>query len=495
VLFLAVIAGAVQLIAGLEPGMGFHGQELTTIACGQKLSWGAMDGPQLAAWLARLMTDAFGVSVVGVRIVPALAASLTVWLAGRMARQAGGGAVAGFLAASATLCAPGVLMQHGALTAGSLELLFLTLAASLVLRRLAAGGAQSWLLPGLVLGLALQAKLTAWWFVLGLGLGLALTDMRRLPGLLRGALVTGAVVAPFLVWQAAEGWPVWDYLWAEHVLNRGLLTVPDYVWRFVLLAQPMALPVWGAGLLWLLFSREAGRMRPLLGFVALPLVAFLVSSSGRPDRLLPLLPLLFAMGGVAVERVFRGRITTVATYGSLILVCGAWTAPLAIPILAPGPAQAWAERTDFLGYRKFLTRNMLARLGWAEMTAAVMQVVDGLEPHEREAAVVLALTGGEAGALILLGRDMDMPPVYCAQNALFERPPAEGEGQVAVALAWPLHRLHDLYADVRQVGVHQPVLADPQEMGLPIYVCRQARVPLAEAWPQLRSMEAARDLD
>jgi hypothetical protein len=66
---------------------------------------------------------------------------------------------------------------------------------------------------------------------------------------------------------------------------------------------------------------------------------------------------------------------------------------------------------------------------------------------------------------------------------------------VAVALAWPLHRLHDLYADVRQVGVHQPVLADPQEMGLPIYVCRQARVPLAEAWPQLRSMEAARDLD
>jgi hypothetical protein len=495
VLLLAATAGAVQLYAGLEAQMSFHGQELYTIACGQRLALGAMDGPQAAVWLARMMTSLFGASVVGVRIVPALAAALTVWLSGRLVRQAGGGTCAAVLAATATLCAPGLLLQHSALTAGSLEVLLVTLTASLVVERLLDGGSRSWLLPGLVLGLLLQTKLTAWWFALGLGAGLAVTEARRSPGLLRGGLVAGLVVAPFVAWQALAGWPIWDYVLAEHVLSRGLLTAPEYLKRFVLLAGPVSLPLWGAGLLWLLFARNAARWRPLLGMLAVPLVAFLVSSSGRPDRLLPLLPLFFALGGVTVERALRTRTLSTVVYGLLILVCGAWTAPLAVPVLSPAPAQTWAETTDILGYRKFLTRPMLARLGWPGMTDAVLAVVDGLPAGDREETVVLALTGGEAGALMVLGRERGMPPVYSAHNALFERPPASDEGRIAVAIAWPLHQLHELYADVQRVGTHQPVLADLQEMDLPIYVCRDPREPLADAWPRLRRMEAPRELD
>jgi hypothetical protein len=96
---------------------------------------------------------------------------------------------------------------------------------------------------------------------------------------------------------------------------------------------------------------------------------------------------------------------------------------------------------------------------------------------------------------MVLGRERGMPPVYSAHNALFERPPASDEGRIAVAIAWPLHQLHELYADVQRVGIHQPVLADLQEMDLPIYVCRDPREPLADAWPRLRRMEAPRELD
>ncbi len=531
----ALMAVALQLVAAFTDGMGFHAQELYTFACGQSLSWGALDGPQLAPLMSRCVSELaqmLGVSageagevplamLLMHRMLPAAAAGWTVYLAGHMARQAGGGRWSALLAALACLCAPGLLVQHSALTAASLELLAVTALASSVLGRLgrpeASATAQSasqqatqstsWLLPGLALGLLLQSKLTGWTFAAGLVAGLLVlflskSGSTRRPaglqaGLPLGASLAGLLVAPFLIWQALAAWPVWDYIWAEHVLSRGLLSVPEFVARFALLAQPLSLPLWVTGLGLLLFGRAASGWRPLLGLVLVPLAVLLVSSSGRPDRLLPVLPLLLALGAVGLERLLRAP-SLRASALLLLALGGAWTAPLALPLMNPARTQAWAEQVDVLELRDLLTRNMLSRMAWPEMSSTVLAVVDGLSDEERAGAVLLALSGGQAGALQLerlLSPGRAVPPVYSAHNALFERPPGPGLGRVAVSIAWPLHRLRALFADVRRVAVHQPALADPQELDLPVYVCREPRLDLATAWPGLRRLQAARDLD
>ena len=153
-----------------------------------------------------------------------------------------------------------------------------------------------------------------------------------------------------------------------------------------------------------------------------------------------------------------------------------------------------AEQADVMGLSDALSSNMLLRLGWGELAQLVDDVVEDLPAEDREGLVLLAHDDGQAGALERLTRLEPAPPVYCGHNAWFDWAPTGGAGP-AVAVAWPLHRLRDLYEDPVRLRVHEPQLADPQEMWLPVYACRTPKRALSEAWPGMRSLWADAWLD
>ncbi|MCA9439056.1 MAG: hypothetical protein KC978_24945, partial [Candidatus Omnitrophica bacterium] len=70
-------------------GYGIHGDELYYIACSDRLDWGYIDQPPFSILLLRLQRAVFGDSLLALRILPALAGSLTVLLAGLLARRMG----------------------------------------------------------------------------------------------------------------------------------------------------------------------------------------------------------------------------------------------------------------------------------------------------------------------------------------------------------------------------------------------------------------------
>ena len=92
---------------------GYFRDELYYIACSNHLAWGYVDQPPLSISILAVVRFLFGDSLIAIRIVPAIAGAATVFLAGLMTRQLGGGRFAQFLAAFAVLTSPVVLGNGG----------------------------------------------------------------------------------------------------------------------------------------------------------------------------------------------------------------------------------------------------------------------------------------------------------------------------------------------------------------------------------------------
>src|SRR5213596_1656962 len=85
---------------------GIFRDELYFLACSEHLDWGYVDQPPLIAGIAWFARHVFGESLLGLRLLPALAGAAKVVFAGLLARELGGRRYAQALAALAVLVAP-----------------------------------------------------------------------------------------------------------------------------------------------------------------------------------------------------------------------------------------------------------------------------------------------------------------------------------------------------------------------------------------------------
>src|SRR5262245_28685985 len=132
---------------------GYFRDELYYLASTNHLSLGYVDHPPLSIWLLAVVRGMFGFSLVAMRMVPAVAGAITVYLTGVLALRLGGGRFAQILAAVAALCSPLFLGIDGFYSMNALEILFWAVSALLLLRALDSGGIRDWMLLGAVLGL------------------------------------------------------------------------------------------------------------------------------------------------------------------------------------------------------------------------------------------------------------------------------------------------------------------------------------------------------
>src|SRR6185503_13397852 len=70
---------------------GIFRDELYYLACAEHLDWGYVDQPPVIALIAWFAHKVFGSSLLGLRLLPAIAGAGLVWLTGKLAREMGGG--------------------------------------------------------------------------------------------------------------------------------------------------------------------------------------------------------------------------------------------------------------------------------------------------------------------------------------------------------------------------------------------------------------------
>lgn len=393
-------AGAKLLLHLLTAGRyGIFRDELYYLACAEHLDWGYVDQPPLVALIAWFARHVFGSSLLGLRLLPAIAGAALVWMTGKVTAEMGGRRFAQALAALAVLISPMFLVFDHWLTMNAFEPLIWLGAAWCVVRAINMNGAKYWLWFGVIIGVGLETKYTVSFFAFGIVVGLLLTHHRRFlksKWIWLGAVVALLIFLPNLLWLVKHNFPFLELMHNIRQTGRDVARAPlAFIGDQALIMNPILFPLWAGGLIWLFVGRntrdkgehengETGKERGnlpttpadrscsyrIFGWAYVVMLGTFIVLKGKNYYLAPAYPILFAAGAIAFERLtsyvqrptsnvqiqantgtagvppadrgtpfrFHGSPLPLflrVIYCGLIIAAGAVLAPLSLPVLSP----------------------------------------------------------------------------------------------------------------------------------------------------------------
>jgi len=474
---------ALHFLAGAR--YGFHRDELLTYSNARDLEWGYVVYPPVTAFLARIEFVLFGTSLIGFRFFAAIACGLTTVLTGLMARAMGGGRRAVLISAFAASIGGAVFFTGSFMSYMSFDLLWWVGVAWCVTRLLATGNARWWLGVGVFAGAGLMTKYTMAFFAAALLCAVLLTPNRRYLRSLWfwcGMALTLLMVAPNLWWQHQHHFVSLAWMRSIHArdvrMGRADYFLLNQLWG---VTNPVAVPIWLAGL-WFLLARPEGKPWRMLGWMyLLTLVAFM-AARGRDYYLAPAYPMLLAAGAAFSETRLASlpaswQSRLLYTPWSRLLVGGLAVAALILPV-APINSAWWRVQDA-------TTHQFNMEIGWPELAATVARVRDSLPISDRAAAGVMASDEGEEGAVNLYGRAWGLPRAISGMNSNWLRGYGNPAPQTVIAVGFKANELNQIFASCQVAarlsnpyGVVNDIYWDRDW----IYVCRNIRSPWPEFW-------------
>ncbi len=481
-------------------GYSYFRDEFYFIACGRHLAWGYVDQGPVVALMARCGELLFGESVFALRIFPAIAGAAAVGLTGLLTWALGGQRAAQVLAMLALLLCPVYLATAGTLCIPSLEPMFwmTTVLCFLLLQQ---GGSPRifWPAIGALAGIGLLTKPSMLFFLVALLAALLLTPQRRLlhtPWFAAACALTLVLVAPFLLWEAHNHWPTWEFLRNDQIEHKTVILGPvAFVWAQILQLNPVTALLWVPGLVGC-FTVAALRSYRWIGLTFLLFLALMFALHAKDYYLAPVYPMLFAAGAVELQtrrwrtEPKRQRFLGAPILESALVLTGIVVLPMCSPVLRPYP---WARYTHALHlvanesetYKASILPQFFAdRFGWTELTDIVVNGYRGLSPADQGRVCIFATNYGEAGALDFLGRRAEphLPPVLSGHNTywIWGQHGCTGDLIIAVVHDTPAE-LHKKYDDVTLLGT----MSNPLGMSFEhphIYLLRHRRPDAPVDW-------------
>ncbi len=493
----ASLAAGVCLLHFLVIGRyGYFRDELYYAACGEHLAWGYVDHAPLIAVVARLSRWLLGDSLFALRFFPALAGAAKVLLAAWLVCELGGKRFALALACTVVFVAPIFLTFDSFLSMNAFEPVFWMLCAALAMRIVNGGNSRLWLLFGLVAGLGILNKHSMLFFGFGFFLALLITPERRFfrgKWIWLGGLIALLIFLPNLVWEIRHGWPTIEILRNVARVKNVPVTPLEFIWQQALLVHPLAAPICLAGLYFFLRAKD-GKPYRFLGWTYLLVLAQLLVLKGKIYYLAPIYPMLFAAGAVCIERSIREHNWNWMKPAILVplAVGGIVAAPLALPILPIDAAEKYSKfwNVEDVKVEKIDTGRLpqlwADMFGWENQVATIAGVYHGLSPAEQAKCALITWNYGEAGAIDYFGAAYGLPKAISGSNNYHLWGPRNYTGEVVISVGVPLEILHELFGDVQQAALIVSEYAIPEEGNLPVYICREPKIPLRQAWPKLK---------
>lgn len=464
----------------------FGGDELYFIAAGRHPAFGYADQGPVVPLLAALADSVAPGSRTVLRIPALLATVASVLFAAAIAREFGGRARAQTLAAACYACTPAAVMQAAMASTYALDAALTAGISWLVIRWVRTRADGLLILAGLLAAVDFQVKWLAPVVWAGLAFGIAVFGPRELlrsRGWWIGSTVLVVSAVPMLLWQHRNGWPqlaMGAVVRAEQLATSGGLAAMP--WQVVLVTGPLGV----LALLGMWAGLRAERLRPyrfLVPVVAVGLVG-IVAGGLRPYFVAGALPGLFAAGAVFVTgRTWR----PVLARGGIAL--GGIAAVMTIVLVTALPLSSDRLRTPTDRYAQIDGRaKLFGPSGWP---ALIDGVADAAREVDHPHLAVLTETYWQAAALVTLGRDRALPPVYSPNRgyAHFGHPAETTTAVLYVGITAPDRAMTDLFARCTPVRAIDDRLGYPGvDRAVTVWLCEQPRRSWSAAWPGLRTL-------
>ena len=503
--FLIPALAAVYFLLMWIPGSwgrgGYFIDEFYYIACTDHMAFGYVDHPPLSIAILWVVRSLFGDSLPVIRFLPALAGAAAIFMAALIARRLGAGLFGRAVAAGAAMAGSVWQVMFGMYSMNAFEILIWEGCFLILIEIERLNRPRLWLAFGALAGLGLENKHTMILLAAGLAFGLLVTRARRHLAqrwIWLGLGLALLLFVPNLIWQAVHGWPSLEFYHNAEVLKNVPTPPLQVVLQQVLFMNPGALPIWLAGLVFLLWHRE-GRPYRHLGWLFLILFVLMVAGQkSRPDRITAAYAVLFAAGGalfgLLAER--RPRRWLKAALPALLVIGGAVTLPLTVLFLSPQATADYGARLGIVpqieqGEEKVsaLPQWLADRFGWEKLAEDVEKAAQHLRPEERAKAIILVPSYGQAGSISLLGRGRGLPPVYACQNTYFHWGPPPDPVEAAIIVGFREETARALFAEVTQVGLHDCDWCMPWRDNDPIWLCRGPKLRFADVWHEFKHYE------
>jgi hypothetical protein len=482
-------------IYGSHLGYGFFRDELYFLVCGHHLDWGYVDQSPMVALQARVAETIFGLTPTGIRIFSFLAHAITVMLTGLLAWQMGGKKSAQFLALTAALTAPVLLISSNYLSMNSWEPC-VWLGCLLVLVRMADGstGPRGWLVFGLIAGLGLENKHSTAFFLVALLIGLAVSPQRKLlwSRWMAAAVVLIVLLAlPNIWWQYERHFPTYELLNNVAHSDKNIKLPPlAFLKQQADMLFILSAPLWIGGLVWLGFARNAKAWR----FVAVTYLVFLammMAMHAKDYYVAPIYPVLFAAGAVACVQITR-RNWPARTYTSVLAVALIVAiVPIGLTVVPPDNYAAYAahfgadNKSKTEKFTSPLPQYLSDRFGWEEMTKGFADRYNALPADVRARTAIFCGNYGEASAVNVLGKKYGLPTAISGHQNYYYWGWNGYTGESVLTLGNDPKDYTDNYAEVTDLGAFDaPYIMDHEHHHY--FLLKGRKKSYAEEWTDFK---------
>jgi len=457
--------------------------------------WGYISVPPLTPMIGKLALALFGDSAFAAGFFPAMVGAASVLVVALLVKALGGKTWALVIACMAFILSPSFLRSNTFLMPVSFDQFAWLLSGYFIVKLLQQQEPRYWLPLGALWGIAFLNKYAIVFFVLAFLLALLLSPHRRL---LRskyfgiGFMLGFLIILPNLIWQHNHNWPVIGHM--DELRHTQLVNVdPVGFLMLQFLMNLHAVPVWLFGLAFLLFQK-GGRNWRVLGLTFLLTIGILLALSGKAYYTLGAYPLLFAAGGVALEKNFSagGKFLRPALLALMILIFLP-VLPYGLPVLPLGKMAAYAEASRKFGLEGALRwedgrvhklpQDYADMTGWRELAVIVIKAYQSLNETERARCAIYAENYGQAGAIKHHGKKFGLPEPVCFNETFVLWAPDSVAG-----LSTLIYVNDELGEDLQQLFAHIELAGQVdnayfRENGLQVYVCRNPRPEFADFYP------------
>lgn len=469
---------------------GFHRDALAFLDNGQHLAWGYVAYPPLTPFIGRIGLELFGLSLVGIKSLAALAQCVGMVLTGLMARELGGGRRAQVVAAVAAAIALMSLIMSTLFQYIAFDYLWWILTLYSLIKLLKSENPRWWIGVGCGIGLGMMTKYTMLFLVVAIVITVLLTkplrEQFKSPWLWAGVGLSLLIFLPNLFWQIQHNFVSLEFLATIRVRDVQIGRAEGYLsQQFYVNINPLTVPLFFFGLYYYFFAPDEVGYRAI-GWIYVITLAMFGLSQGRFYYMAPAYPMMLAGGAVQGERWLSGltpkrqQLVSRLTVGFLVVGTILGVA-LMLPV-APINSALWDITSD-------IHDNFVEQIGWETMA----QTVGGIymrEVGERPSLGIFVGNYGEAGALNLYGPGYDLPPVISPVNSNWDRGYGANPPESVIALGFSRDFLDTLFYSCQLVGKNRNeygVENEESRFSPDIFLCADLREPWAKIWPQIRS--------